>query len=87
MLLRDLADGRQLDAQDEVTSSLEADQLGIRKGGGRELGIVVELQRVVPGMEDRGRGSDRGDPLIRQRGLIVESRARRIVARPGSCDR
>ena len=34
--------------------------------------MVVELQRVVLGVEDQGRGLDGGDPPVGHRRLVVE---------------
>jgi hypothetical protein len=44
-------DSRLLDNHEEVAPSPETDQLCTRNGGGGKLSIVVELQRIVCGME------------------------------------
>ena len=66
MLLHGRADGRLLDTHEKVAPSLETDQPGPWDGGGRELGIVVELQSVVCGVEYQGWGFDRGNPPVWQ---------------------
>lgn len=73
VLLHDRADGRLLDNHEEVAPFLEADQPCTRNGGSSKFGIVVDLQCVVCGMEYQGRGTDRGNPLIWHRSLVVES--------------
>ena len=53
--------------------TLETDEPRPWNGRGSKLGVVVELQCVICGMEYQGWGTDRGNPLIRQCSRIIES--------------
>jgi hypothetical protein len=66
-----------LDSDDDMPPPIEAHQRRPRDGRGGELGVVVELEPIVPGVNDQGRRADRGDPIAGQPCLVVEHHAGR----------
>ena len=73
------ADGRLLDRHHQVASPVEGHQPRPRDRGGRELGVAVALQRVVPGVDDQRRHANGRDPVVGHRRRVVEHRARRSL--------
>ncbi len=75
VLLHGGADGRLLNNHEEMAPSLETDQSCARNGGSSELGIVVNLECVVCGMQDQGAGPGSRQPSHSASPRVVESNA------------